>query len=285
MTDLNPVELPPHKPFTLSGWLVSAMITTAVIGGIIGVLFMLFLGDRFWPQSDDPATPQRVAELNARIAQLEQKTETAAPQNIAELQNNVQQTAQQTAALQEKVEQIDQKTEDNTTNRILLGITQLKTAYDDDLPLQLGIDTLSSAVDAPDIRETLAQLKDVAAQGVPSKDSLLRAVNDLGKPTSEPSLEQANLTWQERAKIAAGKFVKVRSADQVAQKNTLHTIRQSLVVNDLATAAEMVRQLPQTAETEVLVKQIELRLRARTLMQNAVRQVTHLATNKNESLY
>jgi hypothetical protein len=300
MADDNPlpeIKLKPHKPFTLSGWLLSCLISTAVVAGALGGLFVLLMGDGIFNPGEDPAiafqkthspdASDDMKAINERLAKLETiaKTPAQAP-DVTNLQKDVSKTAEQTAALEKKVDQIDQHaSQDSNTGQIMLGITQLKSAYDDDQPLEPGIKTLQGVVKSDEVTKILNDLSAVAAQGVPSKEALIRSVNELAKPAPQPTLNQSDLSLSQRAKLALGQFVHVSPADIVAMQNNLHNIKQAIVVNDLATAASLVQQLPDSPASKILLAQIQLRLKAQQLTHDTVNTVTNLVTHRKEGLY
>ena len=294
---LPEIKLKPHKPFTFSGWVLSCLFMTAIIAGILGTLFVLLMGDGIFKLGEDPAIAFQkthnadasdMKEINQRLAKLENvaKAQPAPNADLTQLQANVSKTAEQTVALEKKVDQINQNTtQGNSASQIMLGVTQLKSAYDDDQPLQPGIKTLQSIVKNDQVNKILTDLGTIAEQGVPSKESLLRSVNELAKPVPQPSLTQSDLSLSQRAKLAMGQFVHVTPADVVAIQNNLHNIKQAIVVNDLATAESLVQQLPESPASKILLTQIQLRLKAQQLTHDAVNTVTGLVVQRKEGLY
>jgi hypothetical protein len=289
MSDEIPI---PPQPSDLkpSNWVMSvSAVTAAIVGGVAGLAVLLF-GDAFFTVGPDPAIPvqqvrEQVQSIDRRIQSLEQKAQTGNP-DVTQLQSDISRNAEQTAALQQKVDTLNaQPAQKSQENAILLGLTQLKTAYDYNMPLQPGIETLKSTIEDQDIRKTLDELNELAGQGLPSNEKLLDLTKDLEPATQPAPASTENLTWKDRVKGSFDQFVTVKPAATLAEQTTVHNIRQAIVVNDMTTASSLIQSLPPSPASKILLAQIKIRLQAQQLMHDTVNKVTRLATFQKGGLY
>lgn len=300
----TPPDTPPsqHKPVTISGFLISCIMTGALLCGGIGALAMIFLADGVIDVGPDPAiqatevrqqiarTDQRVAQLE-KIAQAQQTAPATTNQNpdLTALQKSVDANTQQTQALQQKVDTISSNTtEDSKAAQIALGLTQLKTAFENDLPLGTGIDTLKKSVSNESLQKTLGDLNDVTEKNFPTKKELLDNVEQIRKGLTPPPVDPKTLPWDQRATYEIGKFVQIEPKQVAQQKTALDQAEQFIRNNNFTAALESVKQIPDSAEQKIFYKQIEVRIQAENMVHDVISGVTqkiNSATGSGGSIY
>ena len=297
---------PPSKPLTLSGFLFGSIMTGALVCGGIGALAVLFLADGVIDIGPDPAIPsaeaqaevrQELAKANARLQELEkiaqaQKAQKenpapAAPENLQELQQTVDANAERTEQLQEKVETLSNgKQEEGKAAQIALGLTQLKTAYENDLPMAAGIDTLKNAIPTESLQKSLDELKDVTTQNFPTKKELLADIAAMKASLAPTPVDPGKLTWEQRAKYEMGKFVQIQPKQVAAQRSLLNQTEDYIRNNDFTAALEAAKQFPENAQQQIFYKKISLRLSAQNAIHKVITDVTQkIGVNGGGKLY
>ncbi len=294
----EPETPPPFKPLTISGLFIGSLMTGAMICGAIGALALFFFADGIFDVGPDPALPaaevtqvrQQVARVDARIAELEKTAQTqreAVPDlpnadHLDDLQKSLEENTEQTKVLEEKVDALstDTRTESRAA-QIALGLTQIKTAFDSDLPITAGIDKLKQSVSEESLRKTLDDLTTATQSNFPTKKELLTDIETMKASLNQPPVDPANLTWKERAAFEMNKFVKVQPKQLTVERSALEKAESAIRNNDFAAAMTAIKQIPASAEQQIFYKKMETRIAAEMMIHNIILGVTQKANAGN----
>ncbi len=288
--------LEPAPRFKLSRWLFCALMTWSLIFGAIGAIGVLFLADKsLFDTGHDPVVPneevqEQVIAVDQRLRTLEAKQDTSYLPNandIAVLKNKLTTSIEETMQLRQQVAALQTGTQqDNRLARILMGITQLKAAYENDSSLQAGIATLQENIDNETIKKTLGELEKVSTENIPSKKVILenvRALQEPQKPAEDPNTKDMDL--KSRAKMAFGKLVSIKATKDVNDARKATQIEHAVNANNFSLAASLAKELPKTPETVSLTSSLESRVKAQQLMQQLVFQVSKVSGQSGRGLY
>lgn len=278
MNEAAPPPLPtpnaaPHV--TLSRQLWSGFLTLSMCFGAIGGIGVLLLGDNLFKTGPDPAI--HAPEIQSRLEKVEQAV--AEKPDLQKIEQDLSAQSAQTASLQQKIEKIDQEKTQNsdggTTTQVLLGLTQLKTAYENDLPFDTGLGTLRASVTQPQLKGALDKLTDLSAKGLPTKAALLQDVQSIAGQNKAPEAELMlpNQTLKERAITAVKNFVQVRPTAAITQEGTVANLGQAIQSDNMPLASNLVAQLPASAATQALAGKLALRAEAQKVVQQLVSQL------------
>ena len=305
---MNAPDTPPpaHKPMTVSSFLISCLMTGAMICGAIGALAVVFLGDELFKPAQDPAiratevkqVNQQLARTDDRLAQLEkmiraqQSAATAQPEDLQALQQTLDANKQETEELREKVDTLSSgATQDNKAAQIALGLTQIKTAYENDLPMTTGIETLKNAVTTESLRKSLSDLEETTSKNFPSKKELLADLDAMKASVGAPqTVNPGQLNWQQRAKYEMNKFVQIQPKQIARERSLIDQAENDVRNSNFAAALETIKQLPETAEQKVFYQKIILRSQAEMALHGLITDITQkvgqaTGTNSGGSLY
>lgn len=272
MTD----NLPPAPKFRIRRWVIASVVSTSLFCGAFSAVAVLFLADRFFDVGQNPAVQEQPTasydpEFDQRLRALEENAtrlqQAAAQQQAAPIEQNTMPQHDVAVAA---------KTEDNTATRIMIGLTQLKNAYENDAPLTQGINTLKEAVTDDASRQALDDLERAAAENPPSDDAIrqqIQAVHDELQPPAA-NTPVADGDWKARASGMLHRFVTVQDTADLQQKktatDTLERISQAVSIDQYAQAADMAANLPETAQTKILLVQLQTRMKIQQLVKKAV---------------
>jgi len=258
-----------HRPMTASRWLMGFVVTSSLFCGAIGGLAVLFIGDTFFDKTPDPAVPLTaisadIARAQQRIDEIEHKIQNAATAqtptaDAAALQDEI-------VALNRKIDTIRTETEKRDIAPALLGLTQLSTAVENDLPLQPGIDALRAAFNHPEAAALLDALAALAREGIPSYADMEKALAALN-PAAEPlANDAATADWKTHAKNLLAKFVRVRPTHHVTYEGRFDAAQKAIQSHDLPIARATLIQFPSSPALQNLSAQIERRMQAEKLV-------------------
>lgn len=292
-------SLPPVPPFQFGRWLLGVAVTAAVIGGMIGAVTILFLPEGIIDIGPGPSPkqlhselPEKLNAVDRRIAQLEQEIKqkqaeqpASAKDDSEELQalrTELEETASDTRILKEQLTTMQSGTaQESRLDRILIGLTQLRTAQENGEPLQPAIDTLRGVVD-DEVIKTLDILNDLAHKTLPSKEKLLEEIRKMRSEyqvTTESDLNNRDLSWRERAYVAFNRFVIIQPSKMVDTKNTLEQLETAVTLDNYPLAAQLIAKLPQGPAMERLKSMVDVRLQTERLTRRATLQISrHLGT-------
>jgi hypothetical protein len=292
-----------HEPaprFKVSRWLIGAVMTWSLIFGAIGAIGVLFLADKsLFDTGVDPAIPneeiqeqvqQQVFAVDQRLKTLEAKQDNSYLPNtddIMALKNKLTSSIEETMQLKQQVTALQNGTQqDNRLARTVMGLTQLKAAYESDTSLQPGIMTLQQLTDNETVQKTLEQLSALTAQDFPSKKVILENVHALNAPAAnnEPT-DKSDLDLKSRAKLALGRLVSIKPSKDAEQERKATQIEQAVNYNNFSLAAALAKELPETPSSVALTNSIQTRLKAQKLMQQLIFQVSKTATQNNKAVY
>ena len=258
-------DLPPAPRLKISKWLLSGLMAWSLFFGAIGGLAILMMGDAFFDVTHQEEAKRELVLDNDRVeAQV-----VAVDQRVTALER-------QTKQLKDiQVEIASEQQPDTQLAKILIGLTQLKTAYDTDTSLQAGIETLRHSVNDTGLQASLDELSALTQNNFPTKDKIisdLRKLNTTDKPVNNPR-QNPELSWRDRAKQTVGQWVTVSDSSNVAKGHTVTRIEQAVAGGNYKLAQSYVRELPKTPAAESLASQINLRLKAQTIVQNIIGQI------------
>jgi hypothetical protein len=265
-------ELPPAPPFKVTHWFLTGLVAWSLFLGIIGGIAVLLLAD-FGPEKISPNRELRedVQNVNNRVDKLEQRTK--------KLDDNIvhQQIVSTTQAA------------DTQLTKILVGITQLKTAYDNDTPLTDGIEMLKKSIKDSGIQQSLTELQKTTANNFPSKEKILDDLQTLQTPRNE-GLRNENgaqpLTdWRSRAKTALSQLVSITPTKNIVSDKGIARVEQAVAAGDFGLAQKFAAQLPSTPSTETIKAEIATRFDAENLVQKIVGQISSAIGTSQGSLY
>lgn len=264
---LTDEELPPAPRFKLSKWLLSGLMAWALFFGAIGGLAMLMMADAFFNIPHEQH-PRELIENN----QVEQQV-VAVDQRVAALER---QTKQLRAAQAEVFTEIkNDQQPDTQLAKVLIGLTQLKTAYDSDASMQPGIDTLKQSVKDAGLQKALDDLSVMIQNDFPTKEKIIADLHDVkssGQPENNPR-QNPDLSWRERAKQAMGQWVRVTPTSEIASSKTLSITERAIASGDFKMAEKYVAQLPKNPSTEIVSAQLKTRIRVQGMVQNIIGQI------------
>lgn len=258
------------KPLTISRWLMGGIVTSSIVGGGLFAIAALFL---IQPSSPDPAIQDNedTAVVSTEVNELKKET--------AELKQQIG-----------KMQAAPTATESRAT-QIMVGLTQLKTAYETDTPLQYGIETLKRSIPDTSLQQTLSELAQATSQNFPSKQDILTHISTLSQTSAAPAPQAATdttQTWRDHAKTVMNHFVRVESTaalnskKEAAQK--LDSIAQAVNLNNFTLASQLSQSLPPSPGVAALQMKLQARATAQSLVQKAISQVNR-ALNPNGGLY
>jgi uroporphyrinogen-III synthase len=266
-------DLPPLPKFKVSKWLISGMMAWSLFFGAIGGLGIILLAD-FGPEKISPAKQfrEKVVAVDNRVSALEQRTQKLGEQ---------QQDAQQKIATQ------SDSTENTQMARILIGLTQLKTAYDNDTSLSDGITTLKTTIKNNAILQNLNDLEKQTADNFPSKEKILDDLQNLqtssGQTLKNEQGEQP-LDWQSRAKLALGQLVRVTPTKNIVKDKDIERVEQAVTSGDFNLARKYAAKLPQAANAQAIIAEINIRSQTETTVRKIISQIGS-ALGQNGGLY
>jgi hypothetical protein len=247
---------------------------------------VLLLADRFFSIGTDPAVQEvqsdaHDAEFDKRLRNLEARSEALKQQQQAAATAPAPQTTPTSAP-----------PADAHVTQIMVGLTQLQSAYLAESSLQPGIATLQQNVKDTTIQQNLTQLNQLTGQNFPSKDAILKQIaadkTAAAQPAS-PAKPADNISWQDRANNLLGHFVKVqKTADLTQQKmvdDLYDKLTQAVSLDNYPAAAQLVTQLPQDAHNEALSLMIQTRLKTQQLVQQTISAVSGALGQPQGSLY
>lgn len=297
MNDTLPEEHPVsgHRPFRISRWLLSMVVTTSLVFGAIAGVAVLLLADGVIDVGDDPAIPveeiqQNVARADARIKALEARIEQLPRQQdtggiTEEIKSDV-------TALEEKVDELKTVAVESRAGQIVLAVSQIKNAYENDLPMQPGIDLLKKSVATPEIQTKLDNLSAAIGNPFPKKSELVREADALANLKAGPVFnadqgpDGSATSFQDKLKGLAGRFVRIESADNAATRVTSSGLSAALARDDLPLANDMILKLPVSPSTQLLAQKIDARLQIQSKVQDVINSVMQMVTpSGNGALY
>ena len=265
-------ELPPAPRFRLSKWLLSGLMAWSLFFGAIGGLAILMLGDAFF-NVEHKTEHRELVETN----QVEQQV-VAVDQRVTALER---QTKQLRA---EQIEVANEQQPDTQLAKILIGLTQLKTAYDSDVSMQAGIDTLKQSIGDTGLQKSLDELGTLTRDNFPTREKLiadLHALKSSDKPENNPR-NNPELGWRERAKAAMGQWVRVTPNNQIASDKTVSRLEQAITSGDFKLADKYAAELPKSPASDTLSSQIKLRVRAQSMVHNIIGQIGNAIGSVNQ---
>lgn len=283
----------PSPRLSISRWLLGVIITTALVGGGIAAVGLLFVADVAFDVGKDPVVAEQ--QDNVQDAEFERRL------RLLELQVKQNRLADEGDAGPEpkKVEPQAGRNDTGGSNasdagtglatQVLLGLNQLKTAYENDFSLQQGIDSLRHSVEDKSVQEKLQELDAVTSdKAYVTRERILVQLNaweqDIMQPAADDQekvaeQDQTQQGWRAHAGEFLGKFVTVEhTADVQRRKNTLATLdkmQQAVAMDNMGLALQLLDSLPEDAHSTTLKMQLQARLKARELVQK-----TSLAINE-----
>lgn len=262
-------DLPPAPRFKLSKWLFSGLMAWSLFFGAVGGLAILMLGDMFFDLPtvsehreliEDNRIEQQVVAVDRRVTDLERQTR--------QIKNIPEDATPETPARTE---------DDNRLTRILIGLTQLKTAYDSETPLQPGIDLLKQSVTDSGLQHSLEELSRLTATNFPSREKILNDLHQLQagdkNAPANKTANDPNLGWRERAIQAAGQWVRVTPTDQIVNNQSLTRVEQAVSGGDFALAEKYLSGLPKNPATALIAAQIATRLKGQILVHDVINRI------------
>jgi outer membrane murein-binding lipoprotein Lpp len=268
---LTDEELPPAPPFKVTHWLFTGMVAWSLFFGVVGGLAVLLLID-FGPEKINPTRELRedVQTVNGRVDQLEQRT-----QQLNEQQTKTQQANAAPSAA------------DTQLTRILIGITQLKTAYENETPLTDGIQTLKQSIKDSHIQQSLDNLQKLASNNFPSKEKILDDLQSLQTPQNlrNENGAQPLTDWRSRAKTAFSQLVRVTPTKNIVNDKDISRVEQAVAAGDFGLAQKFAAQLPETPSTDTIKAEIATRFDAENTVQKIVTQISQAVSGSQGSLY
>lgn len=271
-------DLPPAPRFRVTKWLFSGLMAWSLFFGAIGGLAILMMADAFFDFKPGPAEHRELIEDNRVEEQV-----LAANRRISELEHQTRQIQREQRATESKAQP------DAKLARVLIGLTQLKTAYDNDKSLQGGIDTLATTIENAEIDRTLADLSALTANNFPSKEQILNDLDALKAPNKKqnsPNQAAPELTWKERASQAMGQLVSVTPTKDIADKQVVARIEQAVAIGDFGLADKIAATLPDSPSVQLVRTRIKIRNQAQYLIQKTVGQISSaIGAPEKGSLY
>ncbi len=282
MTDTLPEQHPPsdQPPFRISRWLISMIVTAALIFGAIAGVAVLILADGWMDVGEDPAIPveeiqRNVARADARIEALEKRIDQLPRQNdtgevAAEIKSDV-------TALEEKVDELKLAAAESRAGQIVLAVSQIKNAYENDLSMQPGIDLLKKSVTTPEIQASLDELSAAIGNPFPKKSELVKEAEALARVdagqafNADQGPDTADVPFKDRVKGLASRFVRIEKSDAGATRVASSGLISALQQDDLPVASSMISRLPVSPNVQLLAQKIDARLQ----IQNKVRGVVN----------
>ncbi len=280
------VTLKPSAPFKLSKWLVSGVISTALICGAIAAVAVLLLADGVVDVGDDPVIPaeeiqQNVARVDARIAELEKRVaQIPQQQNESAISGEIK---SEVAALEKKVDEMKIVATESRAGQVVLAVSQIKNAYENDLPMQPGIDLLKKSVTTPGIQQKLDELNALVGNPYPTKSDLVREADALANLKAGPVFnadqgpDGSDVSFTDRLKGLMGRFVKIESADAGTTRVSSGGLASALARDDLPIARDMISKLPGGPAVQSLAQKIDARLQVQAKVQEVVNGVMQMA--------
>lgn len=294
---------------TIRRWLLNTIVTFSAVGGALIGLAILFLAEGFFDIGQDPAisTEQEIVDtkmIHQRLVALEEQLQiNAAKENNTTPIEETQKIAEASKEHAQRVNDLEQQAYEKTLKenymaRLMVGLTQLKNAYESDTSLENGIHALQETVKDTSVQDTLAQLDTIAKEKLPSRQEILTYIHSLqdgmtaqdnhtaqNAPAATPAEGNSIDAWKSRAQNMLGQFVQVRPTQDVQQEKafdkTLNRIAQAVQGKDYSLAAELGKQLPSNPKTDVLVLKLNARAKAQNLVHSVVSGVTNSVSNPN----
>jgi hypothetical protein len=281
------IQMKPSAPFKLSKWLVSGVVTTSLICGTIAAVAVLLLADGVMDVGDDPVIPaeeiqQNVARVDARVAELEKRvSQIPQQQDASALSGEIK---SEVAALEKKVDEMKTVATESRAGQIVLAVSQIKNAYEHDLPMQPGIDLLKKSVVTPGIQQKLDELSAMVGNPFPTKSELEREAEAFAKNENNGNVfnadqgpDSSSVSFTDRLKGLMGRFVKIESVDTGATRVTSSGLSSALARDDLPVAHDLVSKLPASPVVQSLARKIDARLQVQTKVQEVVNSVMQMA--------
>lgn len=259
-------DLPPAPRFKVSRWLLSGLMAWSLFFGAIGGLAILLMADAFFDipyQNEHRELPDN--------NQVEEQV-TAVDQRVTALER---QTRQLKVAQSEVANVVRQP--DTQLAKILIGMTQLKTAYDSDASLQSGIDTLKQSIKDVHLQAMLSELSALTQNNFPTKEKIILDLNNLKSAEQKKANPRNNpeLGWQERATEAISQWVSVTPTSEITDGKLINQLEQAVTSGNFALANKYAEQLPKNQASENVSVQLKARLKAQSLVQNIIGQVSN----------
>lgn len=297
---LTDEELPPAPRLKLSRMFLGGLMAWSLFFGAIGGLAILMMADAFFdiPHEDhrrelkDPnKVEEQVASVHERVTLLERQTQQlkALQRDVARQvgETNAQVGTQISQQLEQQLQRIEGQ-DDTRLAKIVVGLTQLKTAYDGETSLQDGINTLKQAVDDVQLQQLLDDLGRLTENGFPSRENILQdlqAYKEAKRKENDDPRRNPELGWRDRARQAAGQLVRVTPAEDVTRKNTVSRVEQAVLSGNFALADRYAADLPQSPSSQIVTAKIRLRLQAQALVQRIANQISATIIHTNKNLY
>ena len=262
-------DLPPLPKFKITKWIFSGLMAWSLFFGAIGGLGIILLAD-FGPEkiSHKKEFKEQVVAVDNRVSALEQRTQ----------QLNIDQKVAAQAA-----------PEDSQLAKILIGLTQLKTAYDNETSLSDGIATLKNSIKDSAILDNLTKLEKQTADNFPSKEKIL---NDLQSLQDSPNQNLQNnngdqsLDWKSRAKVAMTQLVRVTPTKDIVKDNDVSLIEQAVASGNFNLARKFAEKLPQTPNTQSIMSELTMRSEVENTIHKIISQIgSAIGTGSKGSLY
>lgn len=342
MTD----DMTPQPVLSIRRWLLNTVLMAAAIFGGLFVLAALFLAEGILPIGKDPAIPDErtlLAEQQAQTDKLVQRLEfleksiqhsseqhkQALEQNLANetiagavddallqrLEHTAKETAElkeQLAALQEQQARFQPPQEESRLARMVAGLTQLKTAYENDMSLRYGIANLQASTEDVALREKLNQLQKLLDEKLPSRQDILSSLESLKQDPESTEAAAQNLRAQTDSnaqdttpqqdgnnadtsslrnrlagtleggwRSALGRFVQVKPAGQEQQETLLGRIENAVQTGNYSLAETLAAHLPMNPKTELLLLQLKARAKVQRTVNTVVTKTTTLIGSPN----
>jgi uroporphyrinogen-III synthase len=256
-------DLPPLPKFNVKKWALSGMIAWSLFFGAVGGLGVLLLAD-YGPEKINPMRElkENVATVDNRISLLEKRT---------------QKLNEQQATMQMPPAQTMEQNSDSQVTKILVGLTQLKTSYDNEAPLTDGITTLKSTIKNSGIQEDLAELQRLTSDNLPSKEKILDDLHNLQTPSNQNLKNEQgeqSLNWRDRAKMALSQLVRVTPTKNIVSDKDIDRVQQAVASGDYNLAKKFAAHLPDSPSAQVVMSEIRLRSDAQDMVQKIVTQIS-----------
>lgn len=288
MNDTLPEEFTQATPsFKLSRWLFSMVVTTSLVFGAIAGIAVLLLGEGMMDAGEDPAIPAeeiqqnvaradaRIDALEKRIAQLPQPSDTS--ESTAEIKSDV-------TTLEEKVGELKTAAIESRAGQIVLAVSQIKDAYENDLPMQPGIELLKKSVTTPEMQAKLDELSTAVDQTFPKKSELVQEAEAIANIKAGPVFNAdqgpsaTDVPFKDRVKGLMGRFIQVEKGDAGATRVASTGLISALRQDDLPAASNMISRMPVSPQLQLLAQKIDARLQIQTKVRSVVNGVMQAVT-------
>lgn len=279
-------------PKSLSHGFVTGLVFASLFFGAVGGLGVLFVGDTLFDKTpEDTAAVTRLADeldaararINALETALAQKVGSAA--DTTALRAELDELRETATVLGARVETLDTDKTDTHIPLVLLGVTQLNTAFENGQPLDAGIATLTGAIADDGVKKSLSELASAASALVPV-DTLITSVEKLRADMAQQAgakTAQTGNALRDTASTLLHQFVSIRPVDAVNHEKTLDAALGALRAHDLPTARTHLISLPASPAVDGLVTAIDARLNVAGKIRAVIAAVT--TTGGAGSLY